>query len=238
MRSPTGWWRFAREVTAVSTGTATIAATSEGDSHSSEAVRHRIRALQAENKTIKLLCVGRKGRDQLKRDHASLIVDSLEGVGRSGIRFAEARDLAGKLVEMFEAGEFDRCVVFYNHFVSAMTQNVTEAQLIPVPAAEIKEAVAERAAQPHDAQHMAVYEFEPSDDAILRTLLPANLSVQIFGALLESNASEQGARMTAMDSATRNAGEMIDDLTLTYNRTRQAQITKELIEIISGAEAL
>jgi F-type H+-transporting ATPase subunit gamma len=198
-------------------------------------VRNRIRALQAENRKVKLFCVGRKGRDQLKREFADLIVGSVEGIGRSVIKFEEARDLAGKLVEMFDAGEFDRCSVFYNGFVSAMTQVVTEKQVIPVPVEEIEE---NEEAAPDDAASLAVYEFEPSDDAILNTLLPANLSVQVFRALLESNASEQGARMTAMDSATRNAGDMIDDLTMTYNRTRQAQITKELIEIISGAEAL
>ena len=195
------------------------------------AVRRRVTALQAEGKTVKLFCVGRKARDQLKRDFASLIVDTVEGLGRSGINFSEAKDISDRLVTMFDAGEFDVCTVVYNHFVSAMTQNVTESQIIPVPVSEKKE---EEIAAASDA----TYEFEPSDTEVLERLLPGNLAVQVFRALLESNASEQGARMTAMDSATRNAGEMIDDLTLTYNRTRQAQITKELIEIISGAEAL
>jgi F-type H+-transporting ATPase subunit gamma len=195
------------------------------------AVRRRVLTLQAEGKTVKLFCVGRKARDQLKRDFESLIVDTVEGLGRSGVNFSEAKDISDRLVAMFDADEFDVCTVFYNHFVSAMTQNVTEAQIIPVPVSETSE-------EEIMAGTKATYEFEPSDTEVIERLLPSNLSVQVFRALLESNASEQGARMTAMDSATRNAGEMIDDLTLTYNRTRQAQITKELIEIISGAEAL
>ena len=195
--------------------------------------RRRVRTLTEAGKTVKLFCVGRKGRDALKRDYDDLIVDTLENVTRTRADFATARDIAGRLVALFEAGDFDVCTVVYNRFQSAMTQVVTPQQVIPFPLPE-----AEAAEEPEDTELKALYIMEPSEEAILDELLPRNLSVQIFRAMLESYASEQGARMTAMDNATRNAGEMIDDLTLTYNRTRQAFITRELIEIISGAEAL
>jgi F-type H+-transporting ATPase subunit gamma len=191
--------------------------------------RRRIRELTAQGKTVKVLAVGRRGRDSLRRDHSKLIVDSLTDVGRRAVAFAEARDVAQRVLAMFERGEFDVCTVIYNRFKSAMTQIVTPQQLIPfAPPA---------AAEATDTGG-AVYEFEPEEEEILSALLPNNLAVQIFAALLESSASEHGARMTAMDSATRNAGDMINRLTITYNRTRQAVITKELIEIVSGAEAL
>jgi F-type H+-transporting ATPase subunit gamma len=189
--------------------------------------RRRLRALQGEGKQVKLFCIGRKGRDNLKRDFSGQIVDSMTDVGRRRIGFDEANAVADRILEMFENGEFDVCTVVYNRFRSAISQIVTPQQLIPVALPEAAEAAGRSG-----------YEFEPSEEHILAELLPRNLAVQIYRALLESAASEQGARMTAMDSATRNAGEMIEDLTLLYNRTRQATITKELIEIISGAEAL
>jgi len=192
--------------------------------------RRQIRALTGAGKTVKILTIGRKGRDGLRRDHARLIHDSLTEIGRRRLSFDEARDIAQRVLTLFEAGEFDTCSIVFNRFRSAMTQIVTVQQLIPF-------------AQPASAEAPileggAIYEFEPDEEEILAELLPRNLAVQIFTALLENAASEQGARMTAMDNATRNAGDMIDRLTMNYNRTRQAVITKELIEIISGAEAL
>jgi F-type H+-transporting ATPase subunit gamma len=194
--------------------------------------RNTVRRLKTDGKTVKILCVGKKARDLLKRDFAGDIVETFEGIGKRGVQFEEADMVATKITEMFEAGEFDVCTVIFNRFQSAMTQIVTKQQVIPfqAPAGETEEEKATDAG--------AVYLYEPDETEILADLLPRNLAVQLFQAMLESAASEHGARMTAMDSATRNAGEMIDNLTLTYNRTRQAFITKELIEIISGAEAL
>jgi F-type H+-transporting ATPase subunit gamma len=196
--------------------------------------RRRIRELEAAGKKVMILIIGRKGRDGLRRDYAQLIRDSLTEVGRRRLSFDEARDIAERILVLYQAGGFDICTIIYNRFRSAMTQIVTAQQLIPfAPAADATAPGADTS-----AQVAAVYEFEPSEEEILAELLPKNLAVQIYTALLENAASEQGARMTAMDNATRNAGEMIDRLTLNYNRTRQAAITKELIEIISGAEAL
>jgi len=194
--------------------------------------RRRIRDLDNAGKTVKLLTIGRKGRDSLRRDYGRLIHDSLTEVGRRRLSFEEARDISQRVLALYDAGEFDVCTIVFNRFRSAMTQIVTVQQLIPfAPPAAAAEAAASGLAG-------AVYEFEPSEEEILTELLPNNLAVQIYTALLENAASEQGARMTAMDNATRNAGDMIDRLTMNYNRTRQAVITKELIEIISGAEAL
>jgi F-type H+-transporting ATPase subunit gamma len=191
--------------------------------------RMRIRELREAGKEVKILCIGRKGRDMLRREFGSLIVHTIEGVGRRRLEFAEAAAIGERLERMYEAGEFDVCTIAFNRFRSAITQVLTLQQLIPVePAAVEREA----------AEARAVYEFEPDEQTILAELLPRNLAVQIYRALVENAASEQGARMTAMDNATRNAGEMIEQLTLFYNRTRQAQITRELIEIVSGAEAL
>ena len=191
--------------------------------------RRRIRDLDNQGKTVKILTIGRKGRDSLRRDYARLIHDSLTDVGRRRVSFEEARDIAQRVLALYQAGEFDVCTIVFNRFRSAMTQIVTVQQLIPfAPPAAVADA----------GLAGAVYEFEPSEEEILTELLPNNLAVQIYTALLENAASEQGARMTAMDNATRNAGDMIDRLTMNYNRTRQAVITKELIEIISGAEAL
>jgi len=192
--------------------------------------RRKIRELEAEGKQVKLLCVGRKGRDLLRRDHGSKIVKSFDDIGRKRIGFADADNITGMIVDMFNAGEFDVCRIIYNRFKSAIAQIVTVKQLVPV-ALDKSESANENAPQ-------AVYEFEPDEETILEQLLPRNLAMQIYGALLESSAGEQGARMTAMDNATRNAGDMITKLTLNYNRSRQAYITKELIEIISGAEAV
>ncbi len=197
-------------------------------------VRRRIASLRENGKTFKILCVGRKGRDLLRREYGDAIIDTIEDVARPRLSFAGAEPIAKRIERMFEAGEFDVCTIYYARFKSAISQIVSSQQLIPfAPAAEDGSERVEGG-----AAALAVYEYEPTEEEILADLLPRNLAVQIYKALLENNASEHGARMTAMDSATRNAGEMIDKLTLTYNRTRQAVITKELIEIISGAEAL
>ena len=194
--------------------------------------RRRIRELDNAGKTVKILTIGRKGRDSLRRDYSRLIHDSLTDIGRRRVSFEEARDIASRVLALYETGGFDVCTIVFNRFRSAITQIVTATQLIPFapPAAAAEAATASLGG--------AIYEFEPSEEGILTELLPNNLAVQIYTALLENAASEQGARMTAMDNATRNAGDMIDRLTMNYNRTRQAVITKELIEIISGAEAL
>lgn len=199
------------------------------------AVRSRIIQLQNSGKTVKLLVVGRKGVGLLRREFRSLIVETYEEISKPVPTFDGAAMVAAKVTEMFEAGEFDVCTIYYNKFVSALTQVVTPLQLIPFAPPET-EGGDDVAAAGQGTK--AVYEFEPEEEKILEALLPKNLSTQVFRAMLESFASEQGARMTAMDNATRNAGDMISSLSITYNRTRQAQITKELIEIISGAEAL
>jgi len=200
--------------------------------------RRRIAALQNDGKTVKILCVGRKGRDQLRREYGKLIVDTIEEIGRPVLRFEGAESVAERIAGMFAEGEFDVCTLFFARFKSAITQIVTAQQLIPFVALGSDEDGESEDAANGSMPENAVYEYEPEEEDILRDLLPRNLAIQVFRALLENNASEQGARMTAMDNATRNAGDMIDRLTLTYNRTRQAVITKELIEIISGAEAL
>ncbi|MGY8998354.1 MAG: F0F1 ATP synthase subunit gamma [Rhodospirillales bacterium] len=196
--------------------------------------RRYLRSLKAENKAVKIICVGRKGRDQLKTEFNEAIVVSYEAIGKDGVKYTEAREISGKIIEMFDAGEFDICTVIYNKFVSVISQEVTPLQIIPV---QLPETVGVDDIM-ETADVTASYEFEPSEEEILTDLLPSNLNVQIFRALLESSASEHGARMSAMDNATRNAGDMIDDLSMIYNRSRQAKITSELIEIISGAEAL
>jgi F-type H+-transporting ATPase subunit gamma len=193
--------------------------------------REHIARLLADGKQVKILCVGKKGFDQLKRLYAPLIIDLIEFKGVRQLGFHHAETVAEKIIGLFADGAFDVATLFYSRFRSVISQVPTAQQIIPatIPA----ETPAQEA-----ALGGAVYEYEPDEAEILAELLPRNVSVQIFRALLENAASEQGARMTAMDSATRNAGEVIDRLTLKYNRTRQAMITKELIEIISGAEAL
>ena len=199
--------------------------------------KRKVLELQAEGKKVKLLCLGRKGRDALNREFSNQIINTLEGLTKTGVDFAMTRDVASNLIERFEAEEFDVCTIIYNKFVSVISQEVTIQQVIPFPIPEAKGDEADDA-KAADKTLNAMYLMEPSEAEILDDLLPRNLSVQLYKALLESNASEHGARMSAMDNATRNAGDMLDDLTMTYNRTRQAVITSELIEIISGAEAV
>ncbi|TVR97621.1 MAG: F0F1 ATP synthase subunit gamma [Rhodospirillales bacterium] len=201
--------------------------------------RRQIVELTRQGRSVKLLCVGRKASDSLRRDHRDRIVDTLENVTRDGADYAPARDLARRLRTMFGDGEFDVCYLIYNRFKSAVAYEVTVKQIIPFPEPQVAVGGEGGRIGIEDARFSsATYDLEPSEDQLLGALLPANVAVQVFGSLLESYASEQGARMTAMDNATRNAGEMIEKLTLTYNRTRQAAITTELVEIISGAEAL
>ena len=197
-----------------------------------KAARLKIQELTKAGKTVKILCIGRKGFAQLKRIYGEKIIEVVDLSEVKNLGFSDVSPIADKVLGMFDASEFDFVTLFYARFKSAMTQIVTEQQLIPA-AFEKKENEA-----PSEGLKGSIYEYEPEEKEILSTLLPRNVSVQLFRALLENAASEQGARMTAMDSATRNAGDMIDRLTLQYNRTRQAAITRELIEIISGAEAL
>ena len=189
--------------------------------------RDRTNALIAEGKEVKILCVGRKGQEQLRRLYSKLIIETIELRGVRTIGYEQADMIAGKIVALFDQGAFDVATLFFSRFKSVIAQVPTAQQIIPP--------VFEKDTETGPA---ASYEYEPEEEEILAELLPRNLSVQVFRALLENAASEQGARMSAMDNATRNAGEMIRKQTLTYNRTRQAMITKELIEIISGAEAL
>lgn len=197
--------------------------------------RNLIRQLTGEGKTVKLICVGRKGRDLLRREHKDKILFTIEDMPKKLGTVEMVNEVTAKLLEMFEAGEFDVARMVYNKFRSAISQVVTVKQIVPIEVPKVDETAAKAA----ETEIKALYEiFEPNRDAILAQLLPRNLAVQIYGCFLESSAGEQGARMTAMDNATRNAGEMIDRLTLNYNRSRQAYITKELIEIISGAEAV
>ncbi|MCB2097237.1 MAG: F0F1 ATP synthase subunit gamma [Parvularculaceae bacterium] len=191
--------------------------------------RERIVKLQSEGKAVKIVTVGRKGNDQLKRLYGDLIIWKTNFAEVRQIGFAQANEIAEKVLEMFGAGEFDVATLFYGQFKNVVSQVPTAQQIIP--------AVAPEGVETPDLKG-AVYEYEPEEDQILKALLPRYVAVQVFRALLENVASEQAASMTAMDNATRNAGDMIDKLTLQYNRARQAQITKELIEIISGAEAL
>ena len=187
--------------------------------------------LLAEGKTVQILCVGKKGFDALKRLHGNRIIDTIDLRSVRHVGFSNAAEIGNRVLEMFDNGDFDVCTLFYSEFKSVISQIPTAQQLIPAQVEAAEDA------EPLDLDG-AIYDYEPDETEILETLLPRNISVQIFRALLENAASEQGARMSAMDNATRNAGEMIDKLTLSYNRQRQAQITKELIEIISGAEAL
>ncbi len=194
------------------------------------AVREYAQKLMAEGKTVKIMTVGKKGLDALRRQYRDQIVESMDIRGNRPVDYEFAASIADKILTRFEAGEFDVATLFYSEFRSVISQIPTAQRLIPAELPEAGEAPA--------AAGNAALEFEPSEEVILETLLPKNLTVQVYKALLENAASEQGARMSAMDSATRNAGEMIKKQTLVYNRTRQAMITKELIEIISGAEAL
>ncbi|ASY64540.1 ATP synthase gamma chain [Sinorhizobium sojae CCBAU 05684] len=192
--------------------------------------RDHARKLLSQGKTVKIICVGKKGFDILRREFASLIIDRVDLREVKKIGFENADRIGHKVIDLFDNGEFDVCTLFYSEFKSVISQVPTAQQLIPASAGEIAAAEEQSAS--------AIYEYEPDAAAILSDLIPRNISVQIFRALLENVAGEMGAKMSAMDNATRNAGEMINKLTLNYNRQRQAQITKELIEIISGAEAL
>ena len=196
-------------------------------------VRRKARLLEAEGKHVKFVSVGRKASEAIRRIYGDKLILSFENLGRSRVSYSEASKVASKLLEMFDNDNFDVCTLIYNHFQSAISQVVTAQQLIPF-STDQKRDLGNKEGKRIDT----TLDFEPDEDEILLKLLPRNIGVQIFHSLLESAASEHGARMTAMDNATRNAGDMIDELTLTYNRTRQAVITSELIEIISGAEAL
>ena len=189
--------------------------------------RNIARRLESEGKTVKIFAVGRKGRDYLRREFPDNIVGDVNFVGRKSIAFADAMAIASRVTAWLDAGEIDVCTVIYNRFQSIISQVPTEMQLIPLPV-------------PAEAAGGAglSYDFEPDEDAILAPLLPQNLAVQIYRAQLDNAVGFYGSQMTAMDNATRNAGDMIKRLTLNYNRARQANITRELIEIISGAEAV
>ncbi len=197
------------------------------NSNIGRAVRLQARRLESEGKTVKILAVGRKGNDYFRRELAGQIAGSFNFVGKKTIEFAEADKIGEKIIQMFKAGEFDIATLVFNSFVSVMTQRVTELPLIPaaLPSA-------------NDNTISAEYEIEPDDGTLLDRLLPRNLAVQLYSALLENSAGFYASQMTAMDAATRNAGDMIKRLSLSYNRERQANITRELIEIISGAEAV
>ena len=188
--------------------------------------RAQVRALEAEGKTVKIITVGRKGAVFLKRDFASRFVMEFSFANKKRIGYEDASEVSAKISEMLDAGAFDVCTLIYNRFKNVISQTSVGQQLIPTPLPEVK------------AESGALYEFEPTEEEILARLLPQNLAIQIYRALLDNAAGFYGSQMTAMDNATRNAGDMINKLTLNYNRTRQANITRELIEIISGAEAL
>ncbi len=190
--------------------------------------RDHARRLQAEGKTVKFFTIGRKGADQLRRDFAKIMIDHVDLRGVRQLGYVHALDIAQRVTKRFENGEFDVATLFFSQFVNIITQKPRSLQIIPLPVPE----------EPEEPGGAGFYDFEPDEKEILHELLPRNLATQVFRALLENNAGFYASQMTAMDSATRNAGDMVDKLTLKYNRSRQAQITKELIEIISGAEAV
>ena len=198
------------------------------NTNAGRAARTLIRRLEGEGKRVQILTIGRKGRDYLRREFAGQIIGEFSFAGKKRVEFSDVDEIAHRITELLNAGSFDVCTVVYNRFVSVISQVPTEQQLIPLPLPEVAQ----------ETTGGALYEFEPGEEEILEALLPRNMAIQLFRALIESAAGEQGARMTAMDNATRNAGDMINRLTLNYNRTRQANITRELIEIISGAEAV
>ena len=181
-----------------------------------------------EGKTLKIFTIGSKGHDQLKRAYSQYIIEKINYKNVKKLTYNEAEDVAKKIIKLFNDSQFDICTIFYNKFKNIITQTPQAQQIIPI----------ESPTKTEEKKSESFYEFEPEEDEILNDLLPRNISTQIFKAFLENAASEQGSRMTAMDSATRNAGDLVDKLTITYNRSRQAAITKELIEIISGAESL
>ena len=195
-----------------------------------KSLREKIENLEKENKTVKIICVGKKGYDILKRQYSEIITEVIDMREVKTVSYQDAKNISDKIIKMFFDGEFDKCSIFYNKFQSVISQIPTEQQVVPI---ELEEDSSEE-----KAADQSFFDFEPGESEILEELLPLNFTIQIFKALLESAASEQGARMSAMDNASRNASDMIDNLTLFYNRSRQAVITKELIEIISGAEAV
>ena len=194
-----------------------------------------VQNLEKEGKKVELITIGKKSRDFFNRIMKDKIIENYVDLGATGAGYDTALQISNKVQNLFFEGKFDVCIIIYNKFVSAITQEVTHNQLIPL---NIKTSEKKEEDSDNEKKDTSIYTYEPDEASILKDLLPKNVSIQIFKVLLESNAGEQGARMAAMDNATRNAGEMIDNLTLKYNRTRQAFITKELIEIISGAESV
>ena len=201
------------------------------NSQISKALREKVVDLQKENKTVKIICIGKKGYDIVKRQYGDQIVDTVDLSAVKSIQYEDAKKISDKIIKMYFDAEFDKCLIFYNKFKSVISQIPTEQQVVPAE-------IVENDNDENISRDNSFFEFEPNEKEILEELLPLNFAVQIFKALLESSASEQGSRMSAMDNASRNASDMIDSLTLFYNRSRQAVITKELIEIISGAEAV
>ena len=201
----------------------------------SRVARNAVRRLESEGRTVRILAVGRKGASFLRREFASRFVGEVTFLGKKRIEFADAEEVAQRIVGLLEDGAFDVCTLVYNRFRSVISQVATEQRLIPAP---LPEGGGAGAAPPAPGGAQAMHEYEPAEEEILAILLPRNLAIQIYRALLENNAGFYGSQMTAMDNATRNAGDMIRRQTQLYNRSRQAMITKELIEIISGAEAL
>ena len=184
----------------------------------------------SEGKEIKIITVGSKGLDQIKREYGKYVIKKFSFKEKKQISFNEAEIIGKEIIELFNKNEFDKCTIFYNNFKNVITQIPQAQQIIPAEKIELSDK--------DETEEKLSYEFEPDEDEILEDLLPKNISTQVFKAFLENAASEQGSRMTAMDNATRNAGDLVDKLTINYNRSRQASITKELIEIISGAESL
>ena len=192
--------------------------------------KNKFKKFLSEGKNIKVITVGSKGLDQIKREYGKYIIKKYSFKDKKNISFLEAEIIGKEVIELFKNNEFDKCIIFYNNFKNVITQIPQAQQIIPADGIDEKK---------NETKHeKKSYEFEPDEDEILEDLLPKNISTQIFKAFLENAASEQGSRMTAMDNATRNAGDLVDKLTINYNRSRQASITKELIEIISGAESL
>ncbi|MFP4313273.1 MAG: F0F1 ATP synthase subunit gamma [Alphaproteobacteria bacterium] len=210
------------------------------NSNLARSVMTRVNSLVAEGKEVGLVFVGRKARDVVRPIHGDKIWESFVGMtGKSKVEFVDANEVTQYILAKFEAGEFDVCTLAYNSFESVLTQTPTLSQIIPFDMDSVEEVSDEGGSAPtQDNAPISPYSFEPEEEQILSALLPRNIGVQIYSAMLDSAAGEQAARMTAMDNATRNAGDMINNITLQYNRARQAYITKELIEIISGAEAL
>ena len=201
------------------------------NSQISKSLKEKIVELQKQNKEVKIICIGKKGYDIIKRQYSELIVDTIDLSEIKSVQYSDAKEISDRIIKMYFDAEFDKCLIFYNKFKSVISQVPTEQQVVPAE-------IVEQTDNKDKVMDNNFIEFEPNEKEILEELLPLNFAVQIFKALLESSASEQGSRMSAMDNASRNASDMIDSLTLFYNRSRQAVITKELIEIISGAEAV